>query len=464
MGSTEPLSGPFPSKESITPFWRTELHELDDHRSTPDLPSSCDILIIGAGYAGITAAYHLLANEETAASPKPSVVLLEARQACSGATGRNGGHLRPAVYCRVSKWMKKCGLEAAEEIAQFEFDHLKAVADVVEKENIDCDFKLSRSFDIHTEPEEAAAAKEDYLKLKAAGIAKETIDDVVFYEGEEAEKVSGIKRCVACVETSAGQLWPYKFMMPLLSKAVSSGLNLQTHTSATSITPSPTTPGSWIATTPRGTITAKKIIIATNGYTSALLPEYSTKIYPAKGICCRIVCPPTFTPPKLSSTYVLRLGNGSGDYLIQRDDGSIVVGGARPNYFRNEQDWLGNVDDSTLIPNAAKYFDTYMQDNFSGWEDSGAYVERIWTGIMGYNSDELPWVGEVPGREGVYIAAGFEGHGMPVIFLATKGVAEMAGKGRKFEEAGVPRMYRSTRERLESRFNVFEKDERANLP
>lgn len=100
-----------------------------------------------------------------------------------------GGHLRPSVYCRVSKWMKKYGLEAAEEIAQFEFDHLKAVADLVEKEKIDCDFKLSRSFDIHTETEEAAAAKDDYLKLKAAGIAKETIDDVVFYEGEEAEKV-----------------------------------------------------------------------------------------------------------------------------------------------------------------------------------------------------------------------------------------------------------------------------------
>lgn len=90
MGSTEPISGPFPSKESLTSFWRTELHELDDHRSTPALPSSCDVLIIGAGYAGITSAYHLLANEETAASLKPSVVLLEARQACSGATGRNG--------------------------------------------------------------------------------------------------------------------------------------------------------------------------------------------------------------------------------------------------------------------------------------------------------------------------------------------------------------------------------------
>ncbi|KAE8441067.1 hypothetical protein EG329_005896 [Mollisiaceae sp. DMI_Dod_QoI] len=455
MGSTEPISGPFPSKESTTSFWRTELHELDDHRSTLDLPGFCDVLIIGAGYAGITASYHLLCNEESAASPKPSVVLLEARQACSGATGRNGGHLRPAVYCRLTKWIKKYGVEAAEELAKFEFDHIEAIADVVQKESIACDFNLSRSFDIYTEPHEAASAKKDYLELKAAGVAKTTIDDIVFTDGEEAEKVSGVKRCIACIETSAAQLWPYKFMMALLSLTISQGLNLQTHTPCTTISSSTTHPGKWTATTPRGNITASKIIIATNGYTSALLPEYSTKIYPAKGICCRIVCPPSSTPPKLSSTYVLRLGNGSGDYLIQREDGSIIVGGARPNYVSNTSSWLNNSDDSTLIPNAAPYFDSYMQDNFSGWEASGAFVDMIWTGIMGYNADELPSVGEVPGREGVYVAAGFEGHGMPIIFLAMKGVAEMVGKGKRYEEVGIPRVYKTTRERLESEYNVL---------
>jgi len=77
-----------PVPHSTTPFWRTDLHELDNHRSTEHLPAECDILIIGGGYAGIGAAYHLLAGEEAIAGK--SVVLLEARQACSGATGRNG--------------------------------------------------------------------------------------------------------------------------------------------------------------------------------------------------------------------------------------------------------------------------------------------------------------------------------------------------------------------------------------
>ena len=78
--------GPFPHPQSTLPFWRTQLHELDTHRSTEELPKKCDVLIIGAGYAGAATAYHLLKDNP---SP-PSVVILEARQACSGATGRNG--------------------------------------------------------------------------------------------------------------------------------------------------------------------------------------------------------------------------------------------------------------------------------------------------------------------------------------------------------------------------------------
>jgi heterodisulfide reductase subunit A-like polyferredoxin len=90
MDSQEPIVNKvLPSKESTIPFWRTELHELDTHRSTTNLPSSCDILIIGGGYTGITAAYHLL-NSYEGKDSKPNVMLMEARQGCSGATARNG--------------------------------------------------------------------------------------------------------------------------------------------------------------------------------------------------------------------------------------------------------------------------------------------------------------------------------------------------------------------------------------
>lgn len=76
----------FPKSASTLSYWRANLHHLDDHRSTAELPAACEILIIGAGYAGAATAYHLFKDDP---SP-PSAVILEARQACSGATGRNG--------------------------------------------------------------------------------------------------------------------------------------------------------------------------------------------------------------------------------------------------------------------------------------------------------------------------------------------------------------------------------------
>jgi glycine/D-amino acid oxidase-like deaminating enzyme len=96
-----------------------------------------------------------------------------------------------------------------------------------------------------------------------------------------------------------------------------------------------------------------------------------------------------------------------------------------------------------------------MQTHIHGWEDSGAQVDQIWTGILGYTSDELPSVGEVPGREGCFIAAGFEGHGMPVIWLVMKGIAEMVGMAKRFEEVRIPRIYKTTRERLESEIDLL---------
>lgn len=78
--------GPVPVPNSTKSFWRTELDELDSHRSTPDLPAECDVVIIGAGFAGSALAHYIYEDNP---SP-PSVVILEAREACSGATARNG--------------------------------------------------------------------------------------------------------------------------------------------------------------------------------------------------------------------------------------------------------------------------------------------------------------------------------------------------------------------------------------
>jgi glycine/D-amino acid oxidase-like deaminating enzyme len=68
---------------------------------------------------------------------------------------------------------------------------------------------------------------------------------------------------------------------------------------------------------------------------------------------------------------------------------------------------------------------------------------------MGYSADSLPHVGEVPGKPGQLIAAGFNGHGMPVVFLSGKAAAEMAVKSIPFSETGLPRLFETSTARLD---------------
>lgn len=68
---------------------------------------------------------------------------------------------------------------------------------------------------------------------------------------------------------------------------------------------------------------------------------------------------------------------------------------------------------------------------------------------MGYSFDSTPHVGHVPNKPGELIISGFNGHGMPVIWLAAKGLADMIQNGKSFEEADIPRLYKTTQERIE---------------
>ena len=66
-------------------YWQDPPDSIANLRSTPNPPQTSDIVIIGSGISGASIAYNILTR-----APETNVVMLEARQACSGATGRNG--------------------------------------------------------------------------------------------------------------------------------------------------------------------------------------------------------------------------------------------------------------------------------------------------------------------------------------------------------------------------------------
>ncbi|KAF2216294.1 hypothetical protein CERZMDRAFT_64736 [Cercospora zeae-maydis SCOH1-5] len=438
-----------PVPNATQPFWRSDLHAFDNHRTTERLPAGADIVIIGAGYAGASLAYHLLEKSESSQKPA-SIVLLEAREACSGATGRNGGHIKPDPYYRPADALKTHGREAAEEVASFEARHVKEIHELVEKEGIDCDFVVTRTTDVCMYESIHRDLKQGLDALHEANIS--TASEVHYSGPRTAQGISGVKGAKACFTYTAAHVWPYKLVLHLLQKAVSRGVNLQTHTLVKSVKPAGSSNG-WSVETTRGTIQATKVIYSSNAYTSSLLPEYKGKIVGVRGICSRLVATKP-NVPLLTNSYVMRLAPGEYDYLIPRSDGSIIVGGARGDYYKQLDSWYNNYDDSKLIESAKHYFDGYMQRYFRGWEDSGAYTDAVWTGIMGYSSDGYPHVGEVPGKKGQYICAGFTGHGMPQIFLSAKAIASMLMEDKKANEVDLPRLYRASQARLDSTLNV----------
>ena len=160
-------------------------------------------------------------------------------------------------------------------------------------------------------------------------------------------------------------------MLHLLDKVVSQVVNLQTHTPVHKLTRSAnesTSASAWKVQTLRGTVTARKVILATNAYTSALVPQYQNKIIPVRGTCCRIVVPESSTTPRLTNTYTVRWNGWDYDYLIPLADRSIVVGGARTAFIHDLDNWYNVSDDSRVLEGAARYFDGYMQKHFVGWD------------------------------------------------------------------------------------------------
>jgi glycine/D-amino acid oxidase-like deaminating enzyme len=185
MASTQNKT--LPVQNGLKSFWLTQPHELNDHRTTPSIPEQSDVVIVGAGYAGAATAYHLLKEGIGAGDVK--ITILEARGACSGATGRNGGHLRPDLYGHIPKYIARAGVRAGAEVAEFEIENMWAIKKVIEDEKIDCEFTMARSVDVWCQEKAASEARAAYDKLVALEL--DYMKDVFFTsDPQQAEAVS----------------------------------------------------------------------------------------------------------------------------------------------------------------------------------------------------------------------------------------------------------------------------------
>ena len=203
-----------PIPDPVTSYWLSEPHELSEFRSTAKLPTETDIVIIGGGFAGVTAAYHLLQNNKK----PPRIVILEARQLCSGATGRNGGHSKIKINTLTSL-IPKYGKSKVDQIQAYVHGVIDGIKCIVEEEGLDCEFELRRSFDVQLDPEESTRLKKVYEESRKAGSL--WTKNTAYVEKGIVEQVTSIRGATSAFSVPACSFWPYKFVTQLLARLLS---------------------------------------------------------------------------------------------------------------------------------------------------------------------------------------------------------------------------------------------------
>jgi glycine/D-amino acid oxidase-like deaminating enzyme len=182
----------------------------------------------------------------------------------------------------------------------------------------------------------------------------------------------------------------------------------------------------WALTGDTGTVSATRVIVATNAYTAELFP--GVPIAPKRGQVLatqpvdRVIVP---FPMYANRGYL---------YWRQTDGGRLVVGGAR------DMDLQGEVGIEERLHTEIQEVLERLAGRITGQALPSMFR---WAGIMGFTPDLLPIVGAVPGSEGLYIAAGFSGHGVSLALQSGMEVARMAlGQAACAPEAFDPARFR----------------------
>ena len=441
-----------PKANPTISYWQDPPSRISTHRTTSSLNASASTIIIGSGITGAMLAYTLLSHH-----PLTSVVMLEARTACSGATGRNGGHTKCASYRSFLDNVRALGEEEAAKIVRFEYNCMKAVHALARVNGIDCDSWEGDTVDIIYDEGQWRLANEAIREIQRVLGKEDPASKYRFWSAEEANRVFLTQGAVGAVTYEAGSLSGYKFGTGVLQLALEKGLNLQTETPALRIEKEGQ---GWVVETSRGSIKSDRVVLATNGYTAHLYPALQGTIVPLRGIVT--AHRPGSRMPKegLTTTYSFIYDDGY-EYMISRPPGSkhsgdIVIGGGLTKAAEGGLYEYGTVDDIKVDPAIISYLRGSTPKYFGvnwGEDDEEGRVRKEWSGIMGYSGDGFPMIGEVPDESGLFIAASFQGHGMVLCLSSAKAMASIINQDD--EEAldqWFPKCFKLTKERMKNKF------------
>ena len=383
-----------------TPLWTDQFPRPNNLATSHNPSSDTDIAIIGSGYTGLCAARILRKNGA-------SVTVFERNTIGWGASSRNGGMATPGLKQGIQKIYKMYGSKLAHEFWKASVDAIDLIEEIVDEHSIDCDWQRNGHASLATKPSHAPRLKQygSWLEKKFGHvqnyIPKNQIRDEIgsdAYHGALTDEISG-------------GLHASKYVYGLATTVSNLGVQLCEHTDVLDIEKNDSNYFRLI--TSKGDVRAKKVIIATNGYTDRLVPRLKPLIFPVGSYI--VVTEPLSEDLQNIISPKKRMYYDSKWFL---------------NYFRLTPDgrmlWGGRNDLSTDLDldDSAKRLTRELYSILPDLRDIP--ITHTWTGKLGITFDLMPHIGE---KNGIYYAFGYGGHGLSIAtYLGTEIGLLLSGK------------------------------------
>ncbi|MDC0980179.1 FAD-binding oxidoreductase [Bdellovibrionales bacterium] len=369
---------------------------------------SFDLVVIGGGISGLSAAYWLQKED-----PSLKIALLEKNQIASGASGRNAGFITSGSVEHYNRLVERWGEKLAREIWSFSERNLELLKEEF-LENLD--FKKRQQLGFEERGSFSLASTESELEelKKTSRLMKKHQIEVELLEEADVEKrlgVTGFRGGVKYLHDAsinpvelcrwiAGQFRGDLFEGTEVSRVTQDGEERVVHTN-------------------RGEFHTSAVVYAGNGYLPSLDPFFDEMVFPTRGQILVTEPVPRFMEGPCYANFVL-------DYFRQLESGEVIIGGFRQLEKVTE---VGYSDHITETIQSALY--DFLQKHIPHL--SGKLVTHRWAGVMGFSADGQPFVGAKPDDSQIFYLGGFTAHGLGLAFHSGRCLADLVF-GRKIPD------------------------------
>ena len=213
---------------------------------------AADVLVVGAGFSGLSTALHLVEQGV-------SVIVLESRSVGFGGSGRNAGLVNAGVWQTPDYVVEQLGEASGNRFNQALYDSPSVVFELINHYQIDCQANQRGTINIAH-----SASAVEYLQSRCQQMQKIGAD-VRLIDGEMTSSMSGspFYRYGGILDPNAGTIQPLSYVRGLARAATEQGVQLFQNTPLIGLERDE---NRWLAKTPNGRVSAEKVVLATNAY------------------------------------------------------------------------------------------------------------------------------------------------------------------------------------------------------